>query len=370
MHQRRALSSAGTSRLRWASVFGAALAALLVLVHPVSAQLPAPAVTAGAPFVWGGYASVTFNHSDHPRANGKRYDVSELAAALMAWGELSRRASYFVEMDMAKRTSETWTGRETEEDLIPVRLYLEYAANDLLRLRVGRFLTPIGQWNEIHVEPLTWTPIRPLATYRPFAKSLTGVLLAGQGSLKGHDTGYALFWAPGLDFDNDIESSEESSFVKAVGARVASELHPDLYLGVSVARVRRSRPIYLDETNGVPEPIDQEDHADRTLVGADLRWTSTRAELLAEGNWLEARGDAPYEGGAYLLASLRVAGSLWAVGKGEVYSPVDGYEVTMGYGGLTYRHGPHLVVKLGRQFTSRPSHRIPDGWFLSFSSLF
>jgi len=321
--------------------------------------------------VWGGYASVTFNHPEHPGADGKRDDVSELAAALMAWGEISTRATYFVEMDMAKRTHETWTGREAEEDLIPVRLYLEYAANDLLRLRVGRFLTPIGEWNEIHAEPLTWTPMRPLATYRPFAKSLTGLLIAGEGSVKGHDTGYALFWAPGLDFDNDIESSEESSFVRAEGARVATELRSDLYLGFSLARLRRSRPFYLDEPGGVPEPPEQEeDVVDRTLLGLDLRWTSTRAEIMGEGNWLAARGSAPYEGGGYLLGALRVAGPLWAVGKGEVYSPVDGHEATMGYAGLTVRHGPHLVVKFGRQFTSRPSHRIPDGWFLSFSSLF
>jgi len=369
VHQRRALSSAGTSRLRWASVLGAGLAALLVLVHPVTAQLPAPAVTAGAPFVWGGYASVTFNRPTRPTVDGKRYDVSELAAALMAWGEISTRASYFVEMDMAKRTYETWTGREAEHDLIPVRLYLEYAANDLLRLRVGRFLTPIGQWNEIHAEPLTWTPMRPLATYRPFAKSLTGVLLAGEGSLKGHDTGYALFWAPGLDFDHDIESSEESSFVQAIGARVASEIHPDLYLGLSMAVLKRSRPLLLNDS--LAEPVElEEDPVDRTLLGADLRWTSTRAEILAEGNWLFPNGEEPYEGGAYLLGALRLVGSLWGVGKGEVYSPVDGREVTTGYGGLTYRHGPHLVVKVGHQFTSRYSHRVPDGWFVSFSSLF
>ncbi len=289
----------------------------------------------------------------------------------MAWGQITERASYFLEWDVAKRTNETWTGREAEENLLPVRLYLEYAANDLLRLRIGRFLTPIGQWNEIHAEPLTWTPIRPLVTYRPFAKSLNGVLLAGQTSMGGHDAGYAVFWAPGLDFDNDVETGEESQFVRAVGGRVAAEVHPGVVIGLSAARERRSRPIIYDELEGSPEAYArEEDQTDRTLLGGDLRWAGQSAELMAEGTWLTARGPEPYEGGAYVLTALHLKGPLWGVGKGEWYSPVDGREVTMGYAGLTYRGGPHLVIKVGRQFATRSSRRIPDGWFLSFSSLF
>lgn len=321
--------------------------------------------------MWGGYASLTLSHPVHIAPGERPVQVSELAAALMAWGEITPRASYFLEWDVAKRTSETWSGREAEENLMPVRLYLEYAANDLLRIRVGRFLTPIGEWNEIHAEPLTWTPIRPLATFRPFAKSLTGLLVAGQTSVKGHDAGYALFWAPGLDFDNDVESGEESQFVRAVGGRVAAEVHPGLIVGLSAARERRTRPFVFDEPDGLPAPPGRaEDQTDRTLLGGDLHWTGSNAEVMAEGTWLTAEGPEPYEGGAYVLGAFRLTGPLWGVGKGEVYSPVDGRRATMGYTGLTYRGGRHLVIKIGRQFANHSSRRIPDGWFLSFSSLF
>ncbi len=328
-------------------------------------------MSAGGPFEWGGYASLTLSRPEHRVSGDDAIQVNELAAALMAWGELTPRASYFLEWDAAKRTTETWSGRETEENLMPVRLYLEYAFSDLLRLRVGRFLTPIGQWNEIHAEPLTWTPIRPLVTYRPFAKSLTGALLAGETSLKGHDAGYALFWAPGLDFDHDVESGEESQFVRAVGARVAAEVHPGLVIGLSAARERRTRPFVFDEHNGLPEPTGREqDQTDRTLLGGDMSWQGSNAEVMAEGTWLMAEGPEPYEGGAYLLGAFRLKGGLWGVAKGEAYSPVDGHHATTGYAGLTYRGGPHVVVKLGRQFANRSSTRIPDGWYLSFSSLF
>ncbi len=356
---------------------GTAFAALFVVVHPVAAQLPAPPVSAASHFVWGGYASLTVSHPEHVAPGGDAIQVNELAAALMAWGAITPRASYFVEWDAATQTSETWTGRTAQQNLTPVRLYMEYAFSDLFRVRVGRFLTPIGQWNEIHAEPLTWTPLRPLVTYRPFAKSLNGALLAGEGSLDGHDAGYALFWAPGLDFDNDTEAGEESQFIHALGGRVAMEVLPGLYVGLSAASERRSTPrISPDQTTGTSsggeqeQEIEQEDLTNRTLLGGDLSWTGADVEVMAEATWLARTESQPGEGGAYVVGSFRLRGPLWAVGESEFYTPVDGQRVGLGYAGLTYRSGAHLVVKFGREFATHSSSRVPDGWFLSLSSLF
>ena len=328
------------------------------------------------PFQIGGYGSVTFSRPEHPE-EAERVEVSELVAALMAWGQIAPRASYLVELDMAKRSSETWTGRETSQSLVPVRLYLEYSASDLLRLRAGRFLTPIGQWNERHAEPLTWTPTRPLTTYRPFAKSLNGLLAAGEGAVGDHDIGYALFWAPAWNLGGGREEREESSFVSAVGGRFAVELRPGLTLGASAARMRRSRPYQSGDTgeegqeSEVEEREEREQDASyRTLLGADLRWVTPSLEVTAEGMWLPSYEEAVAEGGAFVLAAVRVAGPVWGVARGEVYRPVDGRNARLAFAGLTWRQGPHLVVKFGRQLTQRPTTKIPDGWFLSFSSLF
>lgn len=342
---------------------------------PAAAQLPAPPVVGTGPFQVGGYASMTLGRPEHPE-EVERVEVSDLVAAVLAWGRIAPRASYLVELDMAKRSSETWTGRESSENLVPVRLYLEYSASDLLRLRAGRFLTPIGLWNERHAEPLTWTPTRPLTTYRPFAKSLNGLLAAGEGALGHHDLGYALFWAPSWNLPSTREEEEESSFVSAIGGRIAVELQPGLTLGVSGARMRRSRPFEPGEPEHEEEGDDdahedrEEDAAYRGLLGADLRWATPRMELTAEGAWLPPHDEATSEGGAFLQAAVRVAGPVWGVVRGEVYRPVDGRTVRPGYVGATWRAGPHLVVKFGRQLVRRPTNKIPDGWFLSFSSLF
>jgi len=345
------------------------MAMLFACVSPALGQLPAPPVVGTGPLQVGGYGALTLSFAERPEP-AHAVEVSELAVAVLAWGQISPRTSYLAELDMAKRTSETWTGRETDRRLAPVRMYLEYTASDLLRFRAGRFLTPIGQWNEQHAEPLTWTPTRPLTTYLPFAKSLNGLLVAGEGSAGGHDLGYAVYWAPSLDLDRDL-SAEESRFVNAFGARVAGVARPGLTLGLSVARIRRSRPIEEADTTGAEVGEGrEEDGSGRALLGADVRWETGRVDLSAEANWLAAAEGAPYEGGASGTAAVRVYGPLWTVLRGETYRPVDGRSVRIGFAGVTVRTGPHLVLKAGRQFLHHPSSRIPDGWFLSFSSLF
>jgi len=303
---------------------------------------------------------------DRPEAV-EGFEVSELSAALLGWGQLSTRTSYFVELDMAKRTSETWTGREADQWIVPERLYLEYTADRAVRVRLGRFLTPIGQWNEQHAEPLTWTPTRPLTTYSPFAKSLTGLLVAGEGTVGRHDVGYAAFWAPSVDLDGDLESEEESEFASALGARFAVALHPGVTLGVSVARIRRTYP---DATAGPGGQERVEEEGGRALLGSDLRWANSRVELTAEATWLLAADDRPYEGGVFGLAALRLWGPLWAVARAESYSPTDTLSIRTGFAGLTLRADRRFIAKIGRQFSHQPSIRIPDGWFASFSSLF
>jgi hypothetical protein len=108
----------------------------------------------------------------------------------------------------------------------------------------------------------------------------------------------------------------------------------------------------------------------RTLLAADFKWEGERAQLQAEGTWLMASGAAAYEGGVFTVLAVRIAGPVWGVGKLERYQPVEGATANLGYLGLTARPSPHLVVKVGRELTDLTSSRIPDGWFLSLSSIF
>ncbi len=359
-----------------------ALAAAL-LAAPVAAQLPAPPASAPGPVSAGGYAAVTLRVSPGDSADSDP-ELNEAAVALLLSGTPWRRLSYFAEIEAASVSRETFTGREDERWLEVERAYLELAASDALRLRVGRFLTPVGQWNELHAAPLTWTAGRPLTTYRAFAKSTTGAMVAGQFALGPRDAGYAVWVAPGIGLEGE---GEESTFLRAAGTRAVFELVPGLHVGFSSAGIRASRraggpePDEDDESPDAtrlpadrardPEDDDRlEDRETRALMGADLSWTIGGFHLLSEATWLSASGDAPAERGGYVQAAVPLARGLHLVGRAEAYDPVVSGPLRIYTAGLNWRPTSRLALKVERQATSRPSRRVADGWLVSLSGLF
>lgn len=342
---------------------------------PAVAQLPAPPVSSADRLHVGGYGGAVLGRDTAPGV-GRQTGFSEANAALLLSGTLARRLSYFGELEAASTTRQNWTGNDEDEFLFLERLYLEYAFGDALRLRAGRFLTPVGQWNEIHAEPLTWTAHRPLTTYRPFAKSMTGIMAAGQVVLAGHDAGFATYAAfPGEAF----REREESYFLHALGARGALELAPGLYVGVSGVAFRASHPVGPEDAveegagEAASEPDDWEDDAeDRLLAGLDLSWRVVGAELLAEATALTATDSVPAERGGFiqLAVPLLRVGRLHAVARTEYYDPVVDRPLTVHTLGLTLRPTRHVTVKLERQLPNRASYRVRDGWYVSLSGIF
>jgi hypothetical protein len=349
---------------------------------PLAAQLPAPAVSSRRPFHVGGYGSVVGGRADFA-AGPASNDIVQAAAALLVSGSFGR-ASYFGEFEPASRTRETWSGRFEDEASDLERLYAEYAFADALRLRVGRFLTPVGQWNELHAEPLTWTALRPLTTFRPFSKSSTGVMAAGTIALGPRDAGYALWVAP---VRVGAARGEETAFTSAGGGRVAVEVLPQVFLGVSALRFRASRPVTPLEDSSDSETRDstdtgegpgsggtdrEEDVHARSLLGADASWTFGRLELLAEAIYTAPQGENRAERGAFLQAAIPLLPWTHLVLRAERYGPVGANAGDLGIytAGATIRPNPHVTLKLDRQLTSRVSARVPDGWFVSASAIF
>jgi len=373
------------------AVFRTTIAALLLAAAPAAAQLPAPAVSSPRPFRLGGYGGVVLGDARYG-SGPYRSDMLGAAVALLVSGSFGR-ASYFGEYEPASRTRETWSGRFEDRASSLERLYGESAFADALRLRVGRFLTPVGQWNEIHAEPLTWTALRPLTTYRPFSKSTTGFMLAGTVPLGLRDAGYAVFYSP---FHVGGDGGQETDFTSAAGGRLAVEVLPQLYIGASVLRYRASRPQTADQEDSVSTEVgsgedglptggtlpDQEqpdtreqDPRPRTLLGADASFSHGRLELLAEGVAVSASGGTegrPAERGGFVQGAFRVLPATHLVLRAEHYGPigVPGTDLNVYTLGAAVRPNPHLTLKLDRQLTSRRSSRVADGWFASASAIF
>ena len=340
----------------------------------LDAQLPAAPASSHERIRLGGYAAITFTRTTDSSA----VRIAEGNVSALLSGSLTSRVSYLAELDAVSSSRENYAGRQDDRQFEIARLYAEYSQSDLLRLRVGRFLTPIGQWNEIHAEPLTWTAVRPLATYRSFAKYSTGALLAGQGAIAGHDAGYALWAAPqlaGLEQDD-----AELQFRGAFGGRIAVEAVHGFWLGASGALVRERRPVssFDDDSLGVPPPVDSleppeyDDDAGRGrgLIGFDLTARHRGLELRAEGTWLQRGLDRPEERAAFVQLAVPLLGGLHAIGRAEQVSPLGGSSGRVSLFGLNWRGPGGLVVKIEKQNAGRAPRAVANGWFLSVSSLF
>lgn len=350
----------------------------MAIPNPGEAQMPSPAVSSPRPFHVGGYGSLAVGYSRVAGATAS-FDLTEATAAILLSGTAGTRLSYFGELDLASRGSENWTGRQDDRTLEVERLYAEYSFSDALRLRGGRFLTPIGQWNENHAEPLTWTTLRPLTSYRPFAKSSTGLMVAGETTALGRGLGYAAFLAPPSFSETP---SEENAFLNAVGARVALEVVPGTYLGFSSVGFKGSRPEEAEDggRGGLEEDgVDvgegaregrEEDERERVLVGLDFLARVRGVEVSGEGVWVSESAPEPVQRGGFLQGVIPLVGRLFAVIRAEGYDPVDEDLLWTYTVGATWRLHPRLVLKAERLITDRPSSRVPDGWFFSISSLF
>jgi hypothetical protein len=354
--------------LPWAVLLLCALPAVL------SAQVPAPAASSGLPLHVGAYGGAVLNTPALDDWGAAR--VSETSASVLVSGTPWRRLAYFAELDAVSRSDENYAHLETERSLDLARLYAEYAFSDALRVRVGRFLTPIGEWNEVHAEPLTWTSIRPLTTYRSFAKSVTGVLLGGEAPLGGHESGWALY-AARSGFGHE---EHEVRFDDVVGARGALELRDGWWLGASGAVLRERRPLVDDDD--LTETPDQErdedqngdgdvlDRSPRGLLGLDARASVHGVELTSEATWLSPLAAEHAEWGAFGQVAVPLVGPWFAVGRIERFTPRSGPASTTGTLGTVLRPRSWITLKAERQLAPTDVPRLAHGWFLSASVLF
>ena len=66
--------------------------------------------------------------------------------------------------------------------LLLERLFNDSYLTNNLSLRVGKMLSPVGEWNLIHVPPLVLTTIRPMTTFRGFSEFTSGASLIYNGN--------------------------------------------------------------------------------------------------------------------------------------------------------------------------------------------
>jgi hypothetical protein len=326
----------------------------------------------------GGY--ITGEYSEH---GSPVLSISN--ASLLFWWENDSPLKFFSEIDLQRGlTTEGSLEAQQSQYLSLERLYADYAVTDELTLRAGKYLTPIGRWNQVHADPLVWTTSRPLVTEIAFPTSATGVMALGTVSLYGKDVDYAFYAAEG----GDIRATPNvDPFQKALGVRANVTVSDSLQLGASLASfAQRSDRKEL-----------------KNLAGADFLWQRSGYEFTGEAIYrLSESTSVGNERGFFLQGVAPLTERLFAVYRYELFSsggilPGPGtpfISIAMGMRpespggppppplppapptvrlniiGLTFRYHPNLVMKVEFVNGSDGPIRAPIGVLSSISLLF
>lgn len=308
----------------------------------------------------GGYAGLVQENTGTGRGQLLLRDLS----LFLTWDGGGRwRAFSELELGDAVRTRPgQLTTREAEFDL--ERLYADYLAAPTASVRLGKFLTPVGRWNQIHADPLVWTVTRPVATRLLFGLHATGAMLFGQVPLGQRLLDYQLYLDDSRQLDprrdrqivGNINGPSFLPFDEGGGGRLVWH-DPDevLSLGLSLADYRLATQ-----------------SARHHLVGLDLDWTPGRAEISSE--WLlrqSSGGGIPRQWAGYLQAAFPLAGDWFGVVRGERFAVRPAPRVAdVLVGGTVWQLRSNLRLKFEYRQGRRNRAVAPDGWFMSAAMLF
>jgi hypothetical protein len=125
------------------------------------------------PLNFAGYADLVVKVPEHEKTSLVLNDLS-----LFVTGHFDRFFNPFTEVELAdveflNRHSEL--APEGGGNLALERLYNDSYLTGSVTLRLGKMLSPVGEWNVIHAAPLVLSETRPAVTYRDFSEYASGV---------------------------------------------------------------------------------------------------------------------------------------------------------------------------------------------------
>jgi hypothetical protein len=278
--------------------------------------------------------------------------------AQFAWDELSfffiwdivPRLRLFSESELEDfvRVDDEGHGGRDETEFTQERLYGDLTLFDALSVRAGKFLTPVGRWNEIHAAPLVWTTSRPLTTLVPFDPSTTGAMAFGSIYPAAATLTYSVFG----QFVNQLDRNATPQPADRSGG----------------ARLEYARAGWSVGATGLAF----ENGGDwQQLGGLDLLGRWHRLELMGEFAYADGRAGAAAHWGTYLQAVWNLYRGLHLVGRYEHFEQRSpGPPLDLVVSGLAYKPWDFAVFKLEYLAADHRSADSPPGFKTSFALLF
>ena len=198
------------------------------------------------------------------------------------------------------------------------RGYAELPFDDALNLRLGKLLTPIGRWNQAHIEPLTWTTSEPAMIESVFDDTVSGFSL--QGSVFPGDG--ALSYAAYASLVDPIEVDADEGFAdRSAGLRVEWASLGGWTAGLSyyASQPPRSRWHHLGGADLLWQPNRRVEVSAEALAGEGTRAPGAVQALYAQAAietfdhvHLVVRLEHFALPGSLPVARFAVAGTAWA----------------------------------------------------------
>ncbi|MCB2106256.1 MAG: hypothetical protein KDE14_01090 [Rhodobacteraceae bacterium] len=281
--------------------------------------------------------------------------------SLFVKGSVNRVINPFLEVEMAE--ADLWfEGSPPLKNIDPrvdiERLYNDFILDDHVTFRVGKILSPVGEWNSIHAGPLVWTTTRPLTSYRNYPEFVTGVSAIAEG-LGAQELRVETYWQPGSDLDGPDPSNVAYLFHNTYG------LHAELPLGLTD---KIGLSLQGADVKGTREK--------QFLVGLNGRFTLDRLEIETEMTWtalkhplVVRKHKTEYAG--YVQGAFAISDKLYLIGRGEFFRDRNFDRTSRNFLiGLNYRPKAPISWKLEYVEQSGPNLGISSGPIASFNILF
>jgi hypothetical protein len=348
-------------------VFAAILATAMVstVANSASAADEKPDVSASAPisyelgqglrlgesgFTVGGYSAVQYQNTPKSEAGASLTHLS-----MFLWWESQARLKFFSELDRESEAVVDRNGAVTgEAHYVAVeRTYFDYTYSDLLTVRAGKFLTPVGRWNAIHADPLVWTTSRPDITSEIFPDNATGLMMHGNFPLLGRQAEYALYAASSHDLRTE---PGKDPFARAYGGRLSLPADDNLQFGLSyLSFTQRAKP---------------DEH--KALLGVDFLWAYRGYELSGEAAYRTSNEGARRDvKGCFIQGVVPLSERFYAVGRIETLrQPRFDNTARLWLLGINYRASRAVSLKLEFIHGVNAEAAKPVGLLSSVSVLF
>lgn len=304
----------------------------------------------------GGYTSVDLHV---PRTESTRLNWNELSM-IVTWDKNSR-IKFFGELDLENVATYTHKqGLDFRDVYInPERLYFDVNLHEKANLRIGRFLTPLGRWNQLHASPLVWTASRPLSTTELFPSFTSGLQLFGTVPFSERSVDYQLYTAT---MNAQPESRGETQYKDMRGARVAinnvfnfSDDNAGLNtIGLNVSSYRDEKP------NGTKY----------NLVGLDFLLEFNRWEFSGEAYTRKAEHGQGGGSGAYLQSAFLIKNDWYWITRLESLHKPDAPDGDRWVLGVTKRLKPNQLLKFEVVGGSGDYEDVPRGFTTSFAMMY